>query len=89
MNDKQEAPATERIFKYAYNQSDCGGGEGWGFFADSIKFAMQEMEHLLREAADHVDTYDNGMSGWKERASILLSCMEMEKLQVLEDLRYN
>jgi len=33
---------------------------------------LQEMEDLLREAADHIETYDDGMAGWKDRASILL-----------------
>jgi len=47
-------------------------GEGWDSFADIIKLAMQDMEDLLRDAADHIESYDDGMAGWKDRASILL-----------------
>jgi hypothetical protein len=32
----------------------------------------EAMEDLLRDAADHIETYDDGMAGWKERASLLL-----------------
>lgn len=27
---------------------------------------------LLREAADHIDTYDDGMAGWKDEAATIL-----------------
>jgi predicted nucleic acid-binding Zn-ribbon protein len=33
---------------------------------------IADMEDLLRDAADHIETYDDGMAGWRERASQLL-----------------
>ena len=32
----------------------------------------KDLEDLLIDAADHIETYDDGMAGWKERASLLL-----------------
>jgi len=67
-----KTPTTDRIFADAYDQAMPEHGEGWDSFADIIKLAMQDMEDLLRDAADHIESYDDGMAGWKDRASILL-----------------
>ena len=73
-----KTPTTDRIFADAYDQAMPEHGEGWDIFADRIKLAMQDMEDLLRDAADHIETYDDGMAGWIDRASILLDNAKTE-----------
>lgn len=46
---------TDRIFTDAYDQAMPEHGEGWDYFADRIKRAMQDMENLLRDAAGNID----------------------------------
>jgi len=56
---ERKTPTTDKIFDEAYNQAMPEHGEGWGNFADRIRLAMQDMEDLIRDGVDYIDTRDN------------------------------
>lgn len=56
---------------FVLSQKDQGEAIRFAY-ATGFEMASRSLIDLLKEAAEHIENYDDGMAGWKDRVSEIL-----------------